>query len=638
MNTRWKLIPGRKAIEWIVDGADSHMEDIEMAGFGCSDVVKYGAENGFLVRSHNLVFPTLRIHPNDTFGNWKRPVTAEELPRFLYDGNEIAEKLLRVEFDGILHLECQSEDGSLRIVHTCWPSPSFLACYEQLEITNLSSRPVILVPAETKPEIDHILGPMGVNILEVSSDIRKKTLASGESCSYTLTLTGRVAGSPRQFGDPQRELKGRRERFDSLTSSLKLDTGNDILDTFYTFAQFRAGESVFQTRCGLIHSPGGYSYYAAVWCNDEVEYSGPWFSYTGDEKLKEAAYNAYRLYMPYMSDHYEPIPSSIIAEGLDFWNGAGDRGDAAMYLYGASRFALVCGDKKLAEKLLPAIEWCAEYCDRKKSPEGVILSDSDELEGRFPAGEANLCTSCLTYSGYLAAAALEKEIGTTDLAAAYVLRAKELRWAINRYFAADLHDFDTYAYYKGCENLRSWICMPLCVGLTERAEGTVGALTSEFLMTDEGMLTDESNSTIWDRSTLYALRGIFAAGYSEKATELLLHYAENRLLKERVPYPVEAYPEGGKRHLSGESSLFCKVILEGILDVEPTGMRSFTFTPRLPDGFGHLYLENIRAFGHEFSIRVTPDSWEVTETGNSEPLKQGDRESVGIKTYIEFDR
>ena len=31
-----------------------------------------------------------------------------------------------------------------------------------------------------------------------------------------------------------------------------------------------------------------------------------------------------------MNDEFKPIPSSIIAEGLDFWNGAGDRGDMAM--------------------------------------------------------------------------------------------------------------------------------------------------------------------------------------------------------------------------------------------------------------------------------------------------------------------
>jgi len=94
-----------------------------------------------------------------------------------------------------------------------------------------------------------------------------------------------------------------------------------------------------------------------------------------------------------MNDDYKPIPSSIIAEGTDIWNGAGDRGDAAMIAYGAARYALARGDKQEAENLWSLIEWCLEYCHRKLNKEGVVTSDSDELEGRFPAGKANLCTS-----------------------------------------------------------------------------------------------------------------------------------------------------------------------------------------------------------------------------------------------------
>lgn len=105
---------------------------------------------------------------------------------------------------------------------------------------------------------------------------------------------------------------------------------------------------------------------------------------------------------------YKPIPSSIIAEGIDIWAGAGDRGDAAMIAYGASRYALVQGDKAIAEQLWPLIEWCLEYCHRKLNEDGVVASDSDELEGRFPAGEANLCTSSLYYDALRSAAYLAR--------------------------------------------------------------------------------------------------------------------------------------------------------------------------------------------------------------------------------------
>lgn len=82
-----------------------------------------------------------------------------------------------------------------------------------------------------------------------------------------------------------------------------------------------------------------------------------------------------------MNTEFNPIPSSIIAEGTDIWAGAGDRGDAAMIAYGASRFSLTYADKAVAQELWPLIEWCLEYCDRKLNHAGVVMSDTDELEG-----------------------------------------------------------------------------------------------------------------------------------------------------------------------------------------------------------------------------------------------------------------
>lgn len=78
-----------------------------------------------------------------------------------------------------------------------------------------------------------------------------------------------------------------------------------------------------------------------------------------------------------MNPEYKPLPSSIIAEGIDVWAGAGDRGDAAMVAYGASRYALSKGDKAEAEKLWPLIEWCLEYCRRNLNESGVVASDAE---------------------------------------------------------------------------------------------------------------------------------------------------------------------------------------------------------------------------------------------------------------------
>lgn len=128
-------------------------------------------------------------------------------------------------------------------------------------------------------------------------------------------------------------------------------------------------------------APGGLTYYAAVWCNDNVEYAGPFFPSLGDAHGNQTSLDTYRLYQPFMKPDYKRIPSSIIAEGVDTWAGAGDRGDSAMYAYGCSRFCLVRGDKAIAEELWPAIAWCLEYGRRQN----IVENRRDAYcSGTFP--------------------------------------------------------------------------------------------------------------------------------------------------------------------------------------------------------------------------------------------------------------
>ncbi|MCR4904508.1 MAG: hypothetical protein K6A33_00385 [Clostridiales bacterium] len=613
---RWHIHETENAVVWDVGPGECHTDDIEMAGYGCAFVVKYGMDESGFVLGHHPVFPSLRLRPNNTHATYQMDIPAEKWPRLVVkDGNAagapVEEVLTEVKLNGTLELTTESKDGALRIRRIAFPSVEYRAAYELMTVTNAGAGPVELAATVLDNEVDQTMGPMGINVCEIKTDLGDHlgTLAPGASFTAWIAVTGRLANEEALFDDPHAELRRRYENIDRLTAPLQLDTGNRALDLMFRFAKLRAGESVFDTKYGLIHSPGGFSYYAATWCNDQVEYAGPYFAYTGDEALIEASLNAYRMYMPFMSDRYEPIPSSVIAEGIDYWNGAGDRGDAAMYLYGAARFALTVGDRAVAEELWPAIRWCAEYCERKKNAAGVIASDRDELEGRFPSGDANLCTSTLCYAGLLAAASLAKELGEDG--ALYRERAAALRDAIEDFFGSTIHGIPAYRYYEGCEVMRSWISMPLCVGIYDRAKATVDALTSDYLMRPDGFLTAEGSETIWDRSTLYTLRGIFASGYTDRAWELLDRYVNNRLLGERVPYAVEAYPEGGRRHLSGESALFCKVILEGLCDLTPTGTASCTVKPSLPVGMDHLRLENIRAFGSVFGIHVDRDGWRV---------------------------
>ena len=431
------------------------------------------------------------------------------------------------------------------------------------------------------------------------------TLQPGDTLNFSASISARDSETSRLVLDAYEERKERDSLVTFWMNNLVLETPDSIINQMFAFSKIRACESIYETQGGPMHGPGGESYYAAIWANDQAEYINPYFPYIGYEYGNISALNSFKHFARFINDEWKPIPSSIVAEGLDIWAGVGDRGDAAMIAYGASRYALARASREEAEELWPLISWCLEYCHRKLNEGGVVASDTDELENRFPSGDANLCTSSLYYDALISAAYLAKELGRgNDVANTYKKQAAILRKNIEAYFGSTVEGYSTYAYYKGNEVLRSWICIPLTMGIDERKEGTIQALFSPRLWTENGLLTQAGSETFWDRSTLYALRGVYAAGETEKATEYLHRYSKTRLLGEHVPYAIEAWPEGEQRHLSAESGLYGRIITEGLFGIRPVGFKSFTLTPRLPQKWNQMALRHVRAFGADFDLII----------------------------------
>ncbi len=234
-------------------------------------------------------------------------------------------------------------------------------------------------------------------------------------------------------------------------------------------------------------------------------------------------------------------------------------------------------------KLWPLIEWCLTYCNRNLNKEGWFFLIRMSWRIVFPVVMQICAPLSLYYDALLSAAYLCDNMGKPAVSKRYRKQAAILRESIEAYFGATVEGFDTYAYFKGNDVLRSWICIPLTVGINERADATIKALFSPRLWTENGLLTQAGSNTFWDRSTLYALRGVYTVGATKLATDYLNYYSKTRLLGEHVPYAIEAWPEGGQRHLSAESGLFGRVITEGLFGIRPTGFKSFIVTPRLPE-------------------------------------------------------
>lgn len=625
--TCWSIAGDGHTISLDINGISLPYNDhIEMSGEQISCVLRWGIDDlGHYHQERSLVFPMLRRIPNDTHASLLHRNATDIMS--LVSVNSLVPKQTgtgSVTIDGAVNVTTSYAVGkaniggargsylkpTVEVSMSVFPSTTLPVLCETYCLKNISDKAVtVLVPEFSQvaktPEDKGVDG-----VYAVRADITGSgtyTVEPGECVSFAAVYQAyRDASESMLTPDVEAERAARMGFISNdIDNSLILETPEKAIDAEFRFAKIRASESIYRTKGGLMHGPGGESYYAALWCNDECEYVSPFYPYLGYSTGNESALNCYRHYARFMNDSYKPLPSSIIAEGIDIWDGAGDRGDAAMVTHGASRYVLTRGDKAEARELWPFIKWCLEYCRRQLTADGVPASDSDELEGRFPAGDANLSTACLYYDGLVSAVYLSKELGEpASVTASYRKQAEALRKAIGRYFSANVSGFDTYRYYDGNDLLRSWICLPLCFGINDRAEGTLKALFSPLMMTEDGILTQQDSETFWDRSTLYALRGAFAAGYADQALEQLLSYSTRRLTGIHVPYPIEAWPEGSQRHLSGESGLYCRIVTEGLFGIRPTGLRSFSLKVQMPSGWDEMALRHIKAFGNDFDIEV----------------------------------
>ena len=596
---RWAINP-EGGITWTIDQRIPHEDHIEMSGQKVSTVLRYGVDaNGAFVLNRSMVWPMLRTIPNNTHASLMRRFAWKVTDMIEVDGRSlINEKVENITLDGKMTVCSHFEQAKDKVV-------GFTRKYI---LKNLSEKTIkVEVPSSTSVlQTDANQGVDGsYKLVATLQGSTSRSLKKGEELTFSVFFIGYKPQELEITPDIEKELTARQALVDELRGKLVLKTPNATINTLFAFSKIRGVESIYLTKGGFMHGPGGESYYAALWANDQAEYINPFFPYLGYRVGNESALNAYLHFARFMNPKYEPIPSSIIAEGIDIWNGAGDRGDAAMIAYGASRYALARGDKGEAEQLWPLIEWTLEYCHRKLNKEGVVTSDSDELEGRFPAGEANLCTSSLYYDALLSAVYLGKSLGKPAAQLnSYAKKAQTLRKAMDQYFGGTVEGFNTYQYYKGNDVLRSWICIPLTVGIYDRKEATINALFSPRLWTENGLLTQAGTETYWDRSTLYGFRGVIACGEVDKAMDYLKFYSNRRLLGEHVPYAIEAWPEGSQRHLSAESGLYCRIFTEGLFGIRPTGLHAFDLTPRLPKEWNEMSLNRICAFGKTFDIHV----------------------------------
>ena len=593
-----------------------HKDNIEMAGKKVAAILFYKLDkNQNLFLELDLIFPQLRIYNKTNEPDWKkyrayfrRKVDKEMQPQLsLGNKNLQASKIDSIEINGTLTFHHQPVEG-LKITKQFYPSMDDRLFIEEWTIENIGneSRSIEIGPVKYS---QHEKGYKGNYQFIVRSEGDKNIdIAPGKSYSFPVYYGATLNSESDEVFNFQKAKDSRAAYLKTCKNELILKTPDPILNKLFHFSKIRAAESIFDSSMGLIHSPGGGNYYLGTWANDQVEYSGPFFPYMNYSNGHIAAYNTYKKFLENIPEDDHHIPYAFEVDG-NFPMTHLDRGDAAMIVYGTSLYLLNSGNKEQAIELWPLIEWSIEYCHKKRNQAGVVASESDEMEGRIETGDANLSTSSLYFGGLKYAQIVAQQLGKKQLAKRYKQRAIDLELAIENYFGQEIEGLKTYRYFDGNKYLRHWICLPLTMGIERRKEGTLKALF-EKLWTDNGILVQydqtapKEDQTFWDRATLYALRAAFKAGETGLAYEKISQYSRKRLLGDHVPYAVEAYPENNMKHLSAESALYCRIYIEGLFGIEPTGFSSFKMNPRLPENWGEMSLSRIQLMGRSCDLIV----------------------------------
>jgi hypothetical protein len=522
----------------------------------------------------------------------------------------IPSKIDSVKVSGKLRFYYTPVSG-IKITKTFYPSMEERFLVEEWEIENISNKSRTIQFSN----IDFAQGQLGFKgnyshrIFSAAQD--SITLAPKSAYTFPIYYGATLNDEKKTAFNYEKAKKQRQDFLDELYRKLGLNTPNAVINTLFYFSKIRTAESIFDSSMGLVHSPGGGNY-TGVWANDQVEYSGPFFPSLGYTIGKIAAFNGYKKFLEHIPEDDTHIPYAFEVDGI-FALDHLDRGDAAMIAYGTSHYLLSNGNKEKAQELWPLVEWSINYCHKMRNEEGAVRSESDEMEGRIETGTANLATSTLYYGGLKYAARLAKELGKIAKAKLYQRRATVMEQVIENYFGSSMEGLETYKYNKENKLLRHGIYLPLAMGINTRKEATLEALF-EKLWTENGIMVElnpevpKESALFWDRATLNALRGAMRAGEINLAYDKLNDYSQKHLLGNHVPYAMEAFPENNMMQLSTESALYCRIITEGLLGIEPLGFKTTQLSPGLPEGWSFLTLKNIYISGKPMDVSIEKKS------------------------------
>lgn len=133
-------------------------------------------------------------------------------------------------------------------------------------------------------------------------------LKPGEEVSFSAFFAGYKPDEAEPAMDIDQEKEAREALIAGLWDNLILETPDRTINTMFAFAKIRAAESIYETKGGLLHGPGGEAYYAAIWANDQAEYVNPFFPYLGYQTGNQSALCSFMHFARFINPEYKSSP------------------------------------------------------------------------------------------------------------------------------------------------------------------------------------------------------------------------------------------------------------------------------------------------------------------------------------------
>lgn len=276
----WKQADDGIILDVHKKGFDSHKDHYAMSGRGVDLILEWEINKDKNFEAERWTrWPMLRTKPNDTHAAFNERFSTANDPVLTVNEKKLDKgKVVSVEIDGIFSVKSDHAEG-IKTTRRILPASSAPAVIDFIEVENTSNKTAsVLVPAwkkehKTKPEVRGVY-----TVYEYLLGEGDYTLAPGEKISYSLVRGARLEEEAPYCDSAEAEIAAREAFLSEMKNLLVLDTPNAVIDQMFQLAKVRATESIFSTRGGLMHGPGGYNkFLAAIWTNDQIEYVNPFF-------------------------------------------------------------------------------------------------------------------------------------------------------------------------------------------------------------------------------------------------------------------------------------------------------------------------------------------------------------------------